>query len=172
MCQFKSAIVLKDESLKGGFRLLLSPWTESHSDLIILHKLRDNGRLSFARVEFSPPSMDQAHMVETYMLRLDEERTPDWFSEKMRESVTVRMADYIKSCIVSGPAELLMGGQFIVAHGATVERADGMVISAICGGTVNDICGGTVNDIWGNYAPTIKHITKEATIVRDNRKAK
>jgi hypothetical protein len=66
MCHFKSAIVIHDERAKGGFRLLMSPWTESHSELIIIHNLRDDARLRFARVEFSPPSMDTAHVVNGY----------------------------------------------------------------------------------------------------------
>ena len=60
MCNFKSAIVIKDESSKGGFRLIMSPWTESHSDLITMHKLNDGKMLHFARVEYSPDTMDNA----------------------------------------------------------------------------------------------------------------
>lgn len=90
MCQFKSAIVLRDESLKGGFKLLLSPWTESHSELCTIFKLKDGSRLNFARVEFSPESMDKAYLPETYKLWIDEGRTPEWFTEEMNEAVSDR----------------------------------------------------------------------------------
>ena len=157
MCQFKSAIVVHDERCKGGYRLLMSPWTESHSELMTIHQIKDGSRLNFARVEFSPPSMEVAHLPDGYVLKIDEGRTPDWFGAEMKDRVTDEMRDYIRRMIVSGDVELLIGGQFIVAPGAKVECAKAMVINAICGGTVSEIwggtvseiCGGTVSEIWG-----------------------
>jgi hypothetical protein len=149
MCQFKSAIVLKDESVKGGFRLLMSPWTESHSELCTIFKLKDGARLNFARVEFSPPSMDTAYLPETYKLKIDEERTPEWFSDEIKENVAAKMRDYIKSIIVAGDVELLVGGQFIIAPTAKIECAHSMVISAMCGGTLTAMWGGTLTAMCG-----------------------
>jgi hypothetical protein len=156
MCQFKSAIVLHDEREKGGFKLLMSPWTESHSELITIHKLRDDGKLRFARVEFSPPSMDTAHVLDGYKLRIDEERTPEWFGDEMKERVAAKMRAYVKSIIVEGDVALLIGGQFIIAPGARVEAAHSMVINAICGGTVSAIRGGTVSAICGGTVSEIR----------------
>ena len=155
MCHFKSAIVVQDSQSKGGFRLLLSPWTESHSELLIIHKLRDDGRLRFARVEYSPPSMDTAHLIDGYKLKIDEERTPDWFDDEMKSAVELKLRDYVKSMIVTGDVELLIGGQFIIAPGAKVQNAKAMVINAICGGTVSAICGGTVSAIRGGTVSAI-----------------
>ena len=187
MCNFKSAIVVKDEQSKGGFRILMSPWTESHSELCTLFKLNDtaNARLYFARVEFSPPSLDTAHQVETYKLRIDEERMPDWFSDEIKENVIEKLTAYIKSIIVTGDVALLVGGQYVVAPGAKIESAHSMVLNAICGGTVNaiyggtvneirggtvnEIYGGTVNKIWERFDGVIGEIGDRATIVKDNR---
>jgi hypothetical protein len=156
MCNFKSAIVVQDESVKGGFRLLLSPWTESHSELCTIFKLNPTDRhLRLANVEFSPPSMDTAHQVETYKLKIDEERTPNWFSDEVKESVTEKLTDYIKSIIVDDERELLIGGQFIIAPGAKIGIAKEMVLNAICGGTVSAIRGGTVSEIWGGTVSEI-----------------
>ena len=169
MCHFKSAIVIHDERAKGGFRLLMSPWTESHSELIIIHNLRDDARLRFARVEFSPPTMDTAHVVDGYKLKIDEHRTPDWFTDKMKEAVTEKMRAYVKSIIVTGDVALLVGGQFIIAPGARVKSAHSMVINAICGGTVSAIWGGTVSAIWVGFYGTIGKIGERAKILSDNR---
>ena len=157
MCHFKSAIILRDEKEKGGFRLLLSPWTESHSELCTIFKLNDTAKakLYFARVEFSPPSMDAAHLIDGYKLRIDEERTPEWFSDEMKELVANKLRAYVKSCIVDGAVELLIGGQFIIAPSAKVKCAKAMVINAICGGTVSEIWGGTVSAIWGGTVSAI-----------------
>jgi hypothetical protein len=149
MCQFKSAIVLRDKTAKGGFKLLLSPWTESHSELIIIHKLRDDGRLRFARVEFSPPSMDSAHLIEGYKLKIDEERTPEWFNSEMKDAVADKLRTYVKGMIVTGDVQLLIGGQFIVAPGAKIECAHSMVINAVCGGTISEVRGGTISAVCG-----------------------
>ena len=166
MCTYKSAIVLHDEKCKGGFRVLLSPWTESHSELITIHQLKDKfHRLSFARVEFSPDKLENAHLVGKYKLRLDEERMPEWWSDDVREGVTEHLSSYVKSIIVNDERELLIGGQFILGPRArinTIKEAivnvmlDGGTVKYITGGTVNDIRGGTVNDITGG---TVKYIT-------------
>jgi len=130
MCEFKSGIVVKDGKEKGGFRLLMSPWTESHSELITIFKLNDGKHLHFARVEFKPENLDTAYLVETYKLKIDEERTPAWFDVDMKDAVTNKMTAYIKSIIVSGDVQLLIGGQFIVAPSAKIECAHTMIIIA------------------------------------------
>jgi hypothetical protein len=177
MCQFKSAIVVHDEKVKGGFRLLMSPWTESHSELFTIFKLKDGARLTFARVEFSPPSMDRAHLVDEYKLRIDEERTPKWFDDEIKECVTEKLRAYIKSIIVDGDVELLIGGQFVIAPNAKVACAHSMVINAIWGGTVSEIWGGTVSAIrggtvsaiWKYFSGLIGPIGPNARILSDDR---
>ena len=150
MCEFKSAIVMKDGKEKGGFKLLLSPWSESHSELFKIFKIKDDGaRLNFARVEFSPDSMVNAHLLEKYKLNIDESRTPEWFSDAMKEKVAERMAAYIKSILVTGDVELITGGQFIVAPWAKVECAQHMILTAVLsGGIVQSVwSGGTVQSV-------------------------
>jgi len=149
MCQFKSAIVVVDEQQKGGFRLLLSAWTESHSEIATIHRLSDDGRLRFARVEYSPKSMETAHLVEGYALKIDEDRTPEWFSAEMKEQVADKLRSYVSGMIVTGKVELLIGGQFIIAPGAEVNCAKEMIINVMCGGTLNDMRGGVLDTMWG-----------------------
>ena len=168
MCNFKSGIVVKDEKVKGGFRLLMSPWTESHSELEIIYKLRDGARVNYAKVEFTPADMSEAYKPETYKLRIDEDRTPDWFSDEIRELVTEKMRAYIASIIVSGDVELLIGGQFIVAPKAKIQCAKAMVINAVCGGTISAVCGGTIRAVCGGtisevLGGTISEVRKHFT---------
>jgi len=155
MCQFKSAIVVFDEQQKGGFRLLLSPWTESHSELATIHRLSDDGRLRFARVEYFPKSMETAHLIEGYALKIDEERTPEWFSAEMKDQVTDKLRSYVSGMIVTGKVELLIGGQFIIAPGAEVTRAKEMIINAMCGGMIDDMQSGTLHTMWDG---TLNHM--------------
>jgi len=131
MCEFKSGIVLRDESLKGGFKLLMSAWTEHHSELIQIHNLHDGARLSFARVEFKPQSMSTADKPETYKLRIDEDRTPEWFDDEMKEAVSGRMRDYIKSIIITEDRGFLIGGQFILSGKVSIQISRCCVIQAM-----------------------------------------
>ena len=170
MCKFKSGIVLRDEREKGGFKLLMSPWTESHSQLEIIHKLKDGKRINWAKVEFSPKDMAEAYLPEKYKLTIDEERKPEWFDAEMQEKVSDKMRDYIKSIIVTGDVQLLIGGQFIIAPNAKVECAEAMVISAMCGGTLTEMWGGTLTEIKELFDGIIGKVLKAATIVKDNRK--
>jgi hypothetical protein len=171
--------VLRDEREKGGYRLLLSPWTELHEEIETIFKLREGKSLKFAKVEFSPDDMAEAYLVEKYKLAIDEDRTPEWFDDEIRERVTQEMRDYIKSIIVSGDVDLLVGGQFIIAPGAKISSCHSMVLNAICGGTIYDICGGTISAIWGgtiydikeNFDGSIKTISKSANVT-DNRPKK
>ena len=112
MCNFKSAIVLKEPRNKGGFTLLHNSLTDSHSELIEYHKLRDDGVLRFARVEFVPGN-DWSN-ISGYKLKIDEKRTPDWFDEDMKLAVTEKMASIVKAMIVPEGMDYLLGGSWIV----------------------------------------------------------
>lgn len=188
MCKFKSGIVVRDERVKHGYRLLMSPWTESHSELEIIHGLKDGKRLQMAKVEFSPKDMAEAYKLETYSLRIDEERTPEWFDDEMKAHVAGHMAEYINGIIVSGDVELLVGGQFIIAPGAKIACAHSMIINAMCGGTLTamrggtltEMRGGTVAEMWGgtlnkidpHYDTHVGKVVKPGKIVEDLRNNK
>jgi len=179
MSQFKSAIVLKGPRNKGGFQLLMSPWTDSHSDLIAIHKLRDDGRLRFARVEFSPASMATADKPETYALKIDEDRTPDWFSDEMRDAVAEKMRTYIRSIIITEPVDLLIGGQFILATGAKINTSKNCIIESMLANSMVNVMwdnstvnamrsNSTVNAMWNNS--TVNEMLANSTVneMRDN----
>ena len=133
MCNFKSAIVIKDPKAKGGFELFLSPWTESHSDLMLMRGIKDGARINCARVEFSPPDLSTADKPETYRLLLDEERSPEWWNGEMADAVASKMRAYIKNIIISGDATFLIGGQFILGAGAKVECVKNAIINVMLG---------------------------------------
>ena len=156
MCQFKSAVVVRDEREKGGFRLLLSPWTESHSVLETIFKINERVRLICAKVEFSPDDITNAHLIEKYKLKIDEERTPEWFDDDMKLNVSEKLSDYIKNIIVTGDVDILIGGQFIVAPGCKVSCVRTCVISAVLGNaSITDVRdNASITNVWDNASIT------------------
>ena len=178
MCKFKSGIVLRDERNKGGFALLMSPWTESHSDLIAMNDLRDDGKLRFARVEFSPPSYAELHLPEKYALRIDERRTPDWFDEEMKAAVADKMRGYIKSIIVTDDRKILIGGQFIVCGQAKICEVKTCAIQSVSGSaSIGSVYGSArIDFVYGSASidyvygsASIGFVSGSASIINDKR---
>lgn len=170
MCQHKSAIITYSPRSKGKFEIIHSPCTDSHSELIRAYGLKDDGKLRFARVEFSPPDMSKAAEVDTYKLRLDEERAPDWWSDDMAAAVAEKMRGIVSAMIVKEDDKYLLGGAWIVPKGLTVSVGPmtrvvanlgtvsenyGTVSVNYSGGTVSENCScGTVS---GNYGTVSKN---------------
>ncbi len=161
MCKFKSSIAVKDASEAIGFRLLWSPFTESHEDLVRIFRLKDT-RDNLARVEFFPPDLSTADQVETYALAIDEARTPEWLTNEGKDEIARRLKNYIATIIIEGEVDLLVGGQFILAPGARVKTAgEGCVINAMLGDAQIGAMRGNsqigamldtskIDTIWGN----------------------
>ncbi len=139
MCRFKSVIVVREPRNKGGFDLIHSDATDSHSELIAAHNLRDDGELRFCRVEFSPSSVDWTDL-EKYRLTIDEERTPEWFDSEMKEAVADKLRGIVKRMIVPKTGITLFGGAWIVPRGfeVTVGPMTRIVVNY---GTVGDSHG-------------------------------
>ena len=155
MCNFMSAIVTPFDGVKGGVKIYHSHYTDSHEDLCRLFKLRDKGEL--ARVEFKPDSQNAQDYAEPekYKLKIDEERTPEWFDAEKQEFVAEIMRGWVKSMIIDGEVDLLCGGAYILKEGAKINTVGVCVIKVICGGTISDIRGGTISDIRGGTISAI-----------------
>ena len=152
MCNFKSAIVVKDEREKFGFRLLLSPWTESHSELCDIFGLNDNDtRIDFAKIEFSPDTIENSHLPEKYNLKIDEDRTPDWFDNDIREKVIEKMTFYIKSILITGKHRILIGKQFIVCPNANIKLIKNCIIYSINSAQIQNVYDSVqIENVYGS----------------------
>lgn len=78
MCQFKSAIVLRN-------KVVLAPdGNESHSDLLNnlgIEDSRMNAMKKFVRVELIPKDGNRSSDVSTWRYRVDQDIVPDWYEE-------------------------------------------------------------------------------------------
>jgi len=143
MCNFKSAIVLKNGDL------LHSPWTDNHEDLIDLFQLNDNTlRQNFVRVEYNP--IGEIDELSKYNLKIDESNIPDWF-EKVKEKAERKLAVIVKNMIVKDNKKILIGNAFIVCGNAKIKNIKTARIISICG------------------SAQVKYICDSARIIKDNR---
>ncbi len=148
MCQFKSAIVTANGDL------LHNPWTDSHEDLVRIFKLNDtatpSGEPRFARVEFKPESPDDLDKPSAYLLSIDERRTPEWFTDELKTKTSDRLRIIIAGMIVSGEADLLCGGAYILAAGAKVATVKNAYVHVMMKGSkVGEMRGSSkVGEMW------------------------
>jgi len=122
MCQFLSAIVTRSGEIYHH------PFTDSHSELIALHNLKEGvGAQNFIRVEFTPPKdangREQFDQVDDYTLRVDEKSTPAWFDAERRDQLTKYLGGVVSRMIVRDTRAMLLGGCWIVCGNAKVEAA-------------------------------------------------
>ena len=172
MCQFKSAIVLREPRNKGGFACLHSFATDSHSDLIKAHNLRDDGTLRFARVEYLPG--EDWSDLKGYKFKIDEERTPEWFDADMQLAVAEKLSSIVGVMLVPENVSYLLGGSWIVPKGRTVEvgpntlvvRNYGTVTTNYGTVTTND---GTVTTNYGTVTTNYGTVTTNRGTVTTNR---
>jgi hypothetical protein len=122
MCEFLSALVFKSG------KIFTSPeHTDSHSDLIDAKGLSAESDSSlqirgWIRVEFTPPSTRQMADVDSYVLRVDESSTPEWFDAAMKFDVTEQLKEIIQAMIVTDERKILLGGCWILAGEAKVHK--------------------------------------------------
>ena len=142
-----SAIVVREPRNKSGFAIFRNPATDSHSTLIDFFKLRDDDRLRFARIEFSPPTVKQSADPESYSLSIDERRTPEWFDDEMKAAVAEKMRCFVRAMIATKETPFLLGGHWIVPKDIAVSVAENTRV-VVNLGTVTDNTG-TVTDNTG-----------------------
>ena len=148
MCKFHSAIVLRNGDILQNENL------SNHEDLIDLFGINDTQAIcdKFVRVEFAPEENKDYFDISKYLLRVDEDNTPEWF-EKHREYVEERLKDFVSKRIITSDQKILTGGLYVVkdciinrVKSATVVYLQGTVQEVLDGGTVQEVLGGgTVN---------------------------
>ena len=129
MCQFLCAVVARDGSI-----YTMPAVTDSHADLIISYGLQngDHDKMpGFAKVQFSPPNSTQLADPAAYRLTVEESCAPVWFDESMHTDAEAKLRRMVKRMIVRDERQLLLGGCWILAGGAYVQRVKTAKILAL-----------------------------------------
>ena len=94
MCQFKSAIVLKD-------RIYCPLKHDHHTQMLEELNIKDDNEFpNFVRVEMVPKDRDVFnHNLENWILHVDQDFLPDWFDvEKVEKEMKIKMEEVFEKC--------------------------------------------------------------------------
>jgi len=104
MCNFISLVATKSKVFGDGH-------LDSHEEIIKQTGLKDDKPkelLTFCRVEITPKDNDIFnHDIDNWVLKVDEERTPDWWSDKQEKMCLSRVKE-----ILSDKSIFLIGGEY------------------------------------------------------------
>ena len=140
MCQFKSALVLKDK--------IFLPDYDSHDKMLQELGIEDNftnASKVFVRVELSPTDGNIFSDVDGWKLTVDQDILPDWWNEneylfKLKALVSTWMQ---KHTISAGKREVT-GGVWFATGSATVMATGGATVTAYGSATVTAYDSATV----------------------------
>ena len=136
-------------------RVLWSKKTDSHSEIIAEHKLREDRRGSsgeptdtlFVKVEINPPKLANGQFnfaapLSKWQYVLDESRAPDWYDAKKVERIArTALKDWAKSKLHLKGHRVVQDGDTVFICGGTAEVKGGKVVM-MCGGTISAVRGG------------------------------
>lgn len=171
MCEFKSAIILKDR--------VFVPDYDSHTDMLNELGIKDtkaNAERLFIRAELYPENGDAFSNIDTWCFDVDQDILPDWYVEEYDKQ---RMIDAVKAWAknrihigVDG-LRISDGAGHRIKNCKNVKVCDNATVEYICGSaTVEYIYGNaTVENIYGNVtveriygSATVKNICDSATV--------
>jgi hypothetical protein len=155
MCNAFSFLVFSNEDI------FFVPGVDSHEDQIALKGINENGfAVQFARCEYVPRNGNFSDL-DTYEFILDEDRTPDWWTEEIQERTISRIRERIRGMIVSEDRKVIGPGVWILSGSPTIGKLlDGCIIQYAGSATIHDAGSATIQ-----YAGSATiHDAKSATI--------
>lgn len=162
MCQFKSAIILKDR--------VFIPDYDSHSDMLNelgIEDTKENAERLFIRAELIPADDDVFSDISTWKFNVDQDILPDWYVEEYdKQRMIEAVKEWAKNRIHIGKDNLVIsdGAGHYIKDCTNVEIRGNAYVEQICDNTtVKNICGNTtVKNIYGNA--TAKNIYDSARV--------
>jgi len=129
MCNFASGIILQSGEV------IESEYTDQHELIIEANNLKEAttlpGHNGFIRYEYSGSNPCD---IETYVLHIDEESIPVWFSDHTKERVTEEIKVRTgKRILTKGKIPLLLGGKWVLGGDVKVDRIYNAIIISMHG---------------------------------------
>ena len=141
MCNTFSFLVFSNEDL------FFVPSVDSHENQIALKGINENGfAVQFARCEYVP-TCGKFSDLDSYKFRLDEDRTPDWWTEEIQERTISRIRSRIRGMIVSKDQQVLGPGVWILSGNPTIGKLlDGCIIITAESATIQNAGSATTRN--------------------------
>ena len=164
MCQFKSAIVLKN-------RIVCPLDLDSHTDILESINMKDDNEFpNFVRIEMIPKDGDIFnHNLNNWVLKVDQDFIPEWFDEdktekQMREIYMPEVFE--KRFIIDREVDEITEGRWFMKNGILNKLAGSATIQRVCdSATIQRVCdSATVQDVYDSAI--IQFVFDSATIQR------
>ena len=140
MCQFKSAIVLKNR--------VFVPDYDSHSKMLNELHIEDDfahASTQFVRVELSPPDGNKLSDIDGWVLKVDQDITPDWWDEKCDlPRIKAAIKDWRDARTFKDGAHEVKDGLWFAYGSAKVRATDSATVTATDSATVTAYGSATV----------------------------
>ena len=140
MCQFKSALCLKDR--------VFVPDYDSHDRMLAELKIPDDfahASKVFVRVELSPADGDKTSDPMGWKIKIDQDILPDWFVHEVDEQrVKVAIAEWCKVHVLRKGTHEVHDGVWYACNSATVTACDSATVKACDSATVTACDSATV----------------------------
>lgn len=150
MCMLKSGIILKNR--------VFVPEYDSHTQMLEELGIEDdylNASKTFVRVELSPANGDVFSDIDTWVLKVDQDITPEWYDEyTYKPQVVEAVKEWAKDHIHIGVDNLKIstGRNHYIKDCTNVNIGGSATVKYIGGSaTVENICeSATVENIYGS----------------------
>ena len=132
MCQFKSALCLKDR--------VFVPDYDSHDRMLEELKIPDDfahASKVFVRVELFPDDGDVTSDPMGWLIKIDQDILPDWFVHEVDEQrVKVAIAEWCKVHVLREGEHEVRGGRWFACSNSTVTARENSTVTARGNSTV------------------------------------
>ena len=152
MCKLKSGLILKD-------RIFL-PDYDSHDDMLKELSIKDDflgASKKFVRVELSPVNDDPFSDIDTWVMKVDQDVRPEWFSEdEWKPKLVEAVKEWAKSHIHIGVDGLKIntGVNYYIKDCKDVEISNSTVTA--WGNSTVTAWGNSTVTAWGNSTVTAR----------------
>ena len=165
MCKLKSMIALKGHIYIADH--------DSHSDMLSELKIEDDylgASKKFVRLELSPADGDPFRDIDTWVLKVDQDIKPDWYSDEEYKPLAVEaVKKWAKTHIFAGVYGLKLntGTNYYIKDCYDVEICDSATVEAWGSATVK-ACGSATVKAWGSaivFNSTIFCWNKQSSLI-------
>jgi hypothetical protein len=149
MCQFKSAIVLKD-------KIVCPLDVDSHSTILESLGIADNNEFpNFVRIEMTPKDGDVFnHDLANWELEVDQDFKPDWFDPAKAEEHMKKyhMPEVFERFIIDREVQEIKEGRWYMKNGIIRNLSGTAIIEQMWGNSQVNVMreSSQVKEMWGN----------------------